>query len=185
VLERVIIAGFGGQGVIFAGKLLAQAMMAEGRNVTYFPAYGPEVRGGRAHCHVVVSSDEIFSPVIARPDTLIVMNQISWDYFAPSLSPEGVAVVNSTMVATGPAGIPGRLIPVPAAEIANELGDVRVTNMIMLGAYNHARSLLPLDRLLEHLRSALADRKAALYELNCQAVRKGVEAAAAALAAPR
>ena len=183
MLERVIITGFGGQGIIFTGKLLAQAMMDEGHNVTYFPAYGPEVRGGRANCHVIISSDEIFSPVIAQPDTLIAMNQISWDYFAASLRPEGLAVVNSTMVAVEAAAAPGRLIRVPAADIANELGDVRVTNMVMFGAYNHARSLLPLDRLLEHIRSALGSGKAALYELNCQAVRRGVEAAAAAIAA--
>ncbi len=182
MLERVIIAGFGGQGVIFTGKLLAQAMMDEGRNVTYFPAYGPEVRGGRAHCYVIVSSDEIFSPVIAQPDTLIAMNQISWDYFAPSLRPDGLAVVNSTMVKADPAAVPGRLIAVPAADIANELGDVRVTNMVMVGAYNHARSLLPLGRLLDHVRSALPGGKAALYELNRHALLRGVEAAAFATA---
>jgi len=177
MLERVIVAGFGGQGIIFLGKLLAQAMMDEGRNVTYFPAYGPEVRGGRANCHVVVSSDEIFSPIVVQADSLLMMNQVSWDYFAPCLRPAGLAVVNTTLVAAElPSGGP-RLLGVPASEIASGLGDIRAANMVMLGAYNHVRQLLGVDALLEHVREALGRRKADLFELNRQAVQKGVEAA--------
>jgi 2-oxoglutarate ferredoxin oxidoreductase subunit gamma len=207
VLERLIVAGFGGQGVILLGKLLAQAMMDEGKHVTYFPAYGAEVRGGRANCHVIISSDEIFSPVIARADSLIVMSQLSWDFFAPCLEPGGLAVMNSSLVAPGGehevrpylhASCRGEsrirpalaeastrsLVAVPATDIANELGDVRATNMVMLGAYHHVRQLLPLDALLGHLRAALGARKAGLFDLNCRAIHRGIEAAEAADAGP-
>ncbi len=180
MLERLIIGGFGGQGIIFLGKLLAQAMMDEGRHVSYFPAYGPEVRGGRANCHVIIASDEILCPIVEQPDALLMMNQISWDYFAPWLKPDGLAVLNSSMVEAA-AKAPGQqIVPIPASSIANDLGDVRVTNMVMLGAYNHLRGLLPLDRLLEHVRAALGVAKAALFDLNRRAVERGIEAAAAA-----
>lgn len=180
MVERVIIGGFGGQGVIFLGKLLTQAMMDEGLHVTYFPAYGPEVRGGRANCHVIIASEPILCPVIAQPDALLIMNQITWDYYAPWLRPGGLAVMNSSMVIGTPADPSHRVVCVPATEIANDLGDVRSTNMVMLGAYNQVRELLPLDNLLAHLRSALGGAKAGLFELNCKAVLRGSEAVAAA-----
>ena len=185
VLEKVIVAGFGGQGVMFLGRLLAQAVMHDGKNVSFFPSYGPEVRGGRANCHVIVSSDEIFSPMIAHADSLVAMSQLSWDFFSPRLKPEGMAVVNASMVRPANASPSLRLIPVPATEAASEMGDVRVTNMIMLGAYNRVRGLLPLDALLEHLRAALGGRKADLFELNRQAIQRGIQAAEEFLSRPR
>ena len=177
MVERVIVAGFGGQGVIFLGKLLAQAAMEQGKNVTYFPAYGPEVRGGRANCHVIVSTEEIFSPVVARPNSLLVMNQPSWDYFSPRLDGDGLAVVNSSMVKVPALEGSRRLLLVPATEIATALGEVRAANMVMLGAYNRVRDLLPLEALLESLRLVLGERKAGLYEVNARALRKGAELA--------
>lgn len=180
--ERLIIAGFGGQGVVFLGKLIAQAMMYEGMNVTCLPAYGPEVRGGWANCHVVVSSEEICSPAVAHPTALIVMNQISWDHFHGQLVPDGLAVVNSSMAAAKAASPSQHILPVAATEIANELGDVRATNMVMFGAYNYVRKLLPVDRLLEQLRASLGARKASLFALNRQAVLRGMEAAIAEIA---
>lgn len=176
--ERIIIAGFGGQGVLFLGKLLAQAMMHEGKHVTYFPSYGPEVRGGRANCHVIISPDEIFSPIITEADTVFAMSQPAWDFFATHLRPDGLAILNTSIVDPGGRHDPGRSVAVPATEVANELGDVRVANMAMLGAYNARRTLLSPDALLEHLAAALGERKATLFELNRQAIHKGMEAAA-------
>ena len=181
MIERLIVAGFGGQGIVFLGRLLADAMMHEGRNVTCLPAYGPEVRGGWANCHVIISSDEICSPAVTRPSALIAMNQISWDHFSPRLEPDGLAVVNASMATACAASPSQRILPVAATDIANELGDVRATNMVMLGAYNHARGLLAVDALLGHLRAALGPQKAGLFGLNQQAVQRGIEAAAAAL----
>ena len=173
--ERVIVAGFGGQGVIFLGKLLAQTAMEQGLNVTYFPAYGPEVRGGRANCHVILSSEEIFSPVVASPDSLLVMNQPSWDYYAPRLDDGGLAVVNSSMVRAQPPSRSQSIFHIPATETAAALGEVRAANMVILGAYNHIKKLVPLEALLASLRLALGKRKADLFEVNAQALRKGIE----------
>ena len=180
--ERAIIAGFGGQGILFLGRLVAQTAMHQGSHVTFFPAYGPEVRGGRANCHVIVSSEAIFSPMVVQADAVLAMNQMSWDYFREQLRPEGLAVVNASMVERRDGEAGERLIAVPATELANELGDVRATNMVMLGAYNHVRKLLPVDALVENLRSMLPGRKASLFELNHAAFHKGIDAADAALA---
>jgi len=177
VLERLIVSGFGGQGVLFLCRIVAQAMMHAGQNVTFFPAYGPEVRGGRANCHVIVSSGEIFSPLVTHADALVAMNQASWDYFLPSLLPDGLAVINTSLATPQGEQPSQRLVPVRATDIANGLGDVRVTNMVMLGAYNHVRGLLGLGDLLEHLREALGRSKAALFDLNRRAVERGLEAA--------
>ena len=183
--ERIIVAGFGGQGILFLGRLLAQAAMGEGSHVTFFPAYGPEVRGGRANCHVIVSSDEIFSPRIAQADAVLAMNQVSWDYFSQCLEPEGLAVVNASMVEIDAATGRARLVAVSATDIADEVGDVRATNMVMLGAYTHARKLLPVGVLLENLRAMLAGPKAKLFELNRQALQKGIDAAEASVGRAR
>lgn len=175
--ERIIIAGFGGQGVLFLGRLIAETMMRQGEHVTFFPSYGAEVRGGRANCHVIISSDEIFSPVIAQTDTLFAMNQPSWDFFLQRLRPEGLAVVNASIVETGDHEHARQTVPVPATELATELGEVRAANMVMLGAYNLVRGLLPLDALLRSLHTVLGTRKAELFDLNRRAIQKGVEAA--------
>jgi len=180
--EKTIVAGFGGQGIMFLGKVLAQAAMDAGHHVTYIPSYGPEVRGGKANCHVVVSSEEIDSPLAVCADAVLAMSQIAWDFFAPRLAPEGLAVVNSSMVSAGDAvqGGAQRVVAVPATALADRLGDVRVTNMIMLGAYNRARGLLAPEVLLESLRMALAGPKAKLFDLNRRALEQGIEAAEAA-----
>jgi 2-oxoglutarate ferredoxin oxidoreductase subunit gamma len=175
--ERVIIAGFGGQGILFLGRLLAQTMMHQGQHVTFFPSYGAEVRGGRAFCHVIISSSDIFSPVVDMADTLFALNQLSWEHFLTKLQPRGLALVNTSIVALDGKAHPQRVVPVPATELANQLGEVRVANMVMLGAYNAVRRLLPLDDLLRHLRTILGARKAELFDLNRRAIEKGVEAA--------
>lgn len=175
--EKVIIAGFGGQGVLFLGRLLAQAAMHEGKNVTFFPSYGPEVRGGRANCAVIISSGAIFSPMVTQPDALLAMSQISWDHFAPRMRPGGLAVVNASMVVLRGSAPAVRVVEVRASEIATDLGDIRVANMVILGAYVRARNLVPLPALVEHLRAALGARKADLLDLNRRAIEKGAEAA--------
>lgn len=177
--EKVIVAGFGGQGILFLGKLLAQSAMAEGHHVTFFPAYGPEVRGGRANCHVILSSEPIFSPRIDRADAALAMNQMSWDYFAERVRPDGLAVVNTSTVELERGTGPQRVVGVPATDLADEAGDVRATNMVMLGAYHRARQLLPADVLLATLRRMLPGAKAALWDVNRAAFQRGIEAAAA------
>ena len=174
--ERVIMAGFGGQGIMMIGKLLAGVAMREGKEVTFFPSYGAEVRGGTAHCHIVISDEPINSPVVEEADTLFIMNQPSYDKFRGRLRDGGLLVLNSSMAeeaASPEAGRTATCVGVPATEAANEIGNVRVANSVMLGAYAAARGLLPVEAVLAGLEREMVGRKAALLEVNRTAFRKG------------
>ena len=175
MLERAIMAGFGGQGLMFMGKLVAKMMMDEGMAVTYFPSYGAEVRGGTANCHVIVSSGEIASPIVEEADTIVVMNQPSYDRFKSRLAAGGVALVNSSLVqaADPPAG--RVILEIPATQMAGDLGDVRAANMVMMGAYNVVREFVPFEKLLAHMADAFGVRKKDAVELNGKAIELGRE----------
>ena len=175
MLERAIMAGFGGQGLMFMGKLTAKIMMDEGLYVTYFPSYGAEVRGGTAHCHVTVSSDEIASPMVEEADTIIVMNQPSYEKFKGRLSPNGLALLNSSLVDPADPPPADRILEVPATQIASDLGTVRVANMVMMGAYNAVREFVPVDTLVAAMHDAFGERKSAVWNINSRAVETGRE----------
>ena len=176
--HRMILAGSGGQGLLTAGKLLAECGMLEGRQVTYFPSYGAEVRGGTAHCHVVVSDEEVSSPLVEDATALLIMNQPSLERFCPRLVRGGLLVLNSSM-ASPPKPVRGRkVIEVPASDIARRLGDVRVANMIMLGALNATLGLVKSDHILAALARRLAGKSEALMPLNEKALTQGEELAA-------
>ena len=179
--ERVIMAGFGGQGMMMMGKLLAGVAMRQGKEVTFFPSYGAEVRGGTAHCHVVISDEPIYSPIVEEADTLIVMNQPSYDKFQPRLREGGLILLNSSMAETDDALAdtpPDTCLRIPATEVADEIGNVRVANAVMLGAYAASRGLLPAEAVLAGLESEMVGRKAHLLDVNRAAFRKGQEFAA-------
>jgi 2-oxoisovalerate ferredoxin oxidoreductase beta subunit len=129
------ISGFGGQGVLFAGIALAEAGMREGLQVSWIPSYGPEMRGGTAHCHVQLSPQTIASPLINHPTALIAFNAPSVDRFAPELVPGGLMMLNSSMIKKGPARTDINVVWVPATEAANDIGNPKVGNMVMLGAF--------------------------------------------------
>jgi len=177
--ERLILAGWGGQGMMLLGKILAEMGMREGLEVTFYPSYGAEVRGGTAHCHVVFSAGPIYSPIVEQADTLIIMNQPSYDKFHGRLKPDALMLLNRSLVAMPPStGGDGRefarrIVGVPATDIANEVGDVRVANVVMLGVYNTLKELLPDERAFDALERALTGRKAALLDVNRQAYEKG------------
>jgi len=180
VTERVIMAGFGGQGMMLLGKLLAQVALNEGLEVTFFPSYGAEVRGGTAHCHVTMSDEPIFSPMIERADSLIVMNQPSYDKFRPRLNPNGRLLLNTPMTRTEPAQegrSPASCLEIPATLLANELGNLRVANMIMMGAYATLLDILPQETVLRVIEENLGKRKAHLMEANRKAYREGAKRA--------
>jgi len=173
--ERVIFAGSGGQGVMLLGKILARAMMEEGKNVTYFPSYGTEVRGGTANCQVVISDEEIYSPLVEQPTSLIAMNAPSYRRFAGRLSPSGLLIVNTSLFKPdNPVGDVD-LREVPATELANSLGDTRVANVVMLGAYNAVRQFLPVEKLFACLRDILSGKAEQILLLNRKALQKGAE----------
>ncbi|QAZ68799.1 2-oxoacid:acceptor oxidoreductase family protein [Solidesulfovibrio carbinolicus] len=176
--QDVIIAGFGGQGVMLIGNLLAYAGMEHGLNVTYIPVYGPEMRGGTANCTVVVSDDAIGSPIIRSPKSLIIMNRPSLDKFQPQLVDGGVLVVNSSLVDPALADASRvRLVPVACNEIADGLGNTRMANMVALGAFIEATGVLPLSVVEESLSHVIAKHYSHLIPQNAEALRAGANAA--------
>jgi len=181
MLERAIIAGFGGQGLMFMGKLTAKMMMDEGLSVTYFPSYGAEVRGGTAKCHVIVSSDEIASPMVEQADTLIIMNQPSWERYKVQLAPDGVGLINASLVQPTDPPPAKRLVEVPVTQMASDMGDVRCANMVMMGVYNVLREFVPFDTLIAAMQQAFGERKSGIWDLNAQAIEAGREFAKANL----
>ena len=173
MLERTIMAGFGGQGLMFMGKLVAKMMMDEGYSVTYFPSYGAEVRGGTANCTIMISDDAIASPVVDVADTIIVMNQPSYEKFGAVLSADGSALVNASLVHMTEPLKTKLVLEIPATQIAVDLGDVRAANMVMLGAYNAVREFVPVEKLAEHVAESFGARKKQLVELNTKALEAG------------
>ncbi len=188
--EEIVIAGFGGQGVILAGKLLAQAAMEAGYEVTYMPSYGAEVRGGTAKCSVVMSNEEVACPLVKEMDTLIVMNNASLVKYGPYLREGGLLLLNSSLIKEDMGEMDKKdnveVLKVPADEIALEAGSVRSANMVMLGAYLQKRSmmgklakfdlpeLMP-DAITDVLGDVLAMRHHKTIPVNTKAIRAGAE----------
>lgn len=173
--ESVILAGFGGQGVIFSGKLLAQTAMRMGQEITFIPAYGAEVRGGTSNCTVVIDDQPIGSPLVSNPTSLVILNKASLTKFAPRLHPGGLLLYNSSLIDETPAvpHISCRIVPVPADELAIELGNQKAANMIMLGAYARLCPILSLEHVIEALPHVLAKRHHHTLPINEAALKKG------------
>jgi 2-oxoglutarate ferredoxin oxidoreductase subunit gamma len=170
---EVIFAGFGGQGVLFAGQVLAFAAMDAGHDVTWMPSYGPEMRGGTANCTVVIADEEIGSPTIKHPKAAVVMNLPSLDKFEPLVAPGGVLIVNSSLVNRDPIRTDITWVMVPAQEIAESIGPRRLLNMVMLGALVDKLPILPVNDIKESLASHLPERHKKLLPSNMAALDKG------------
>ncbi len=172
----IVLAGFGGQGVLFAGKLIAYAGLLEGREVSWLPSYGPEMRGGTANCSVCLSDDPIGSPLVTSPNALVAMNQPSLDKFEGSVVEGGVAVVDSTLVQRVPE-IPGvRMRALPATAMAEEAGFKKLANIILAGKLYAETSFCEEETLWKAMEKCVPARKAAMLEMNKQALKLGMEA---------
>lgn len=174
--EEVVIAGFGGQGVILAGKLLAQTGMRADIEVTYMPSYGAEVRGGTANCMVILSNKPIACPIVSKPNSLVICNKASLSKFAPRLRPGGLMIFNSSLIQdvhSVPDGV--EVIGVPAEDIALQAGNSKSVNMVMLGAYLGRRGLLSPQQAAEALPDVLAERHHKTIPANAEALRLGAE----------
>ena len=179
--EKCILAGFGGQGIMLMGQLLSQAALDDGLEVSWLPSYGPEMRGGTANCSVIISPEPIPSPVIAHDATsIIVMNLPSMEKFVPSLVPGGYALVNSSLIEARVARSDVTPIYVPCNDIANELGNLKMTNMVMLGAFIQLTECVHPESVLGALGHKFGERKAHLMEGNRAAFARGAECALAA-----
>ncbi|MEI7529137.1 MAG: 2-oxoacid:acceptor oxidoreductase family protein [Elusimicrobiota bacterium] len=173
--QGIRISGFGGQGVISAGVLLAQAGMMEGKEVSFFPSYGAEMRGGTANCSVVVASDEVSTPIVSTPDTAIVLNEPSLVKFEPTVRPGGLLIVNSSLVNSKPTRTDIKVLYVPCNQVAGELGNGKVMNMVALGAFAAATGAISVDAIARALPKVYKKLKPEVIELNVKALKRGAE----------
>ncbi len=170
----VIMAGFGGQGILLIGKMLAYAGMQEGKEVSWLPSYGPEMRGGTCNCTVVISDRPVGSPVIQSPRAVLAMNLPSLDKFEPDLRAGGLLLINSSLINRGAERDDVTAMLVPANEIANELGNPRGANMVALGAYLGATGAVSLEEVEAVVRETFA-AKPKVIDVNLEALKRGYE----------
>lgn len=175
--EKIIMAGFGGQGVMSMGQLLTYAGMIEEKNVSWLPSYGPEMRGGTANCAVIVSDKQVGSPIITNDATAaIVMNLPSLDKFEADIREGGNLLINSSLIEKKATRDDLKVFYVKANEIANDLGNAKVANMVMLGAYLEITKTVKVESVIEALKKVFGPAKEHLVPLNKQALEKGAEA---------
>lgn len=174
----VFFAGYGGQGVLLAGNILSYAAIYEGKNVSFFPAYGVEKRGGAAMCTVVFADGDTGSPVVGCPSVSVLLDQLSFDKYALKVKQGGICIVNSTLVNTEGVPLPGiEVVLVPMNQIALDMGDVRLVNMVACGAYIEKSAALKQASLEAALKKALPERNNRLIPANIKAMEAGAQAA--------
>jgi 2-oxoglutarate ferredoxin oxidoreductase subunit gamma len=173
MLIKTIFSGFGGQGVLSTGQILARAAMLEGRYVTFLPSYGAEVRGGTANCTVTISDEEIASPIASEPEFVVALNQPSFFRFQNLLPSGGLMLYNSSLVeATSQRG-DIETLGIPITDLATGLGNIKVANMVMLGAFVRVSNLIKADLLLKNLPAILGASRARLLKINTEAFQLG------------
>jgi 2-oxoglutarate ferredoxin oxidoreductase subunit gamma len=170
---ETVFAGFGGQGVLFAGQLLSYAGIAEDLHVTWIPSYGPEMRGGTANCTVIVSEERIGAPIIRNPTAAVVLNLPSLEKYEPLVKPGGLLVVNASLIEVESERDDIQAIYVPASDIATDLGNVRMANMAVLGALAQATGIVSLETLAQELEAHISKRHRQWVEPNKEALQKG------------
>ena len=173
--REIIIAGFGGQGVMSMGKILAYAGMKAGKEISWIPSYGPEMRGGTANCTVIISDEQIPSPFSDKPDTVIIMNLPSLNKFIDKVKKGGTAIINSSIISKKIKRNDIDLIKVPANKTAQELGNSKIMNMVLLGAYLEKIKEIKLSDIEKGLKEMLPERRHNLIPLNKKALKKGKE----------
>jgi 2-oxoglutarate ferredoxin oxidoreductase subunit gamma len=173
VYESIFIAGFGGQGVILTGRLICLAAMREGRFVSHIPSYGAEMRGGTANCSVIVSDEEIASPLVSSPGVCIVLNTPSLVKFQPIVKEGGLLIYNSSLIELEPERKDVEAVAIKANEIAEDVGSYRAANMVALGLLLKLRPIASLDAVLAALDEGVSERNRSLNEINRKALRRG------------
>ena len=172
---ETIMAGFGGQGLLFSGKVLAHAALIEGRELSWLPSYGPEMRGGTCNCSVIVSDEPVGSPIIAHPNVLMVMNEPSLDKFEDTVAAGGTIFVDSSLIARKVKRTDVDVVYIPATQMAKEMEATSLANMIILGAIVEKLGLVKGETVVTALKETISARKAALLDLNLKAVAAGAE----------
>lgn len=170
--QEIVFAGFGGQGILSMGKFLAYAGMDQGFNVSWLPSYGPEMRGGTANCSVIITEENIGSPIVTQATTLVVMNRPSLDKFENAVVPGGLVILDSSLVNREVIRKDITVLAIPASEIADELGSKKIANMVLLGALVAKTGIMPMEALLAALEG---HGKESFFEVNKKALEKGAE----------
>jgi 2-oxoglutarate ferredoxin oxidoreductase subunit gamma len=182
--QEVIIAGFGGQGVLSMGQLLVYAAMIEGKEVSWMPSYGPEMRGGTANCIVIVSGARISSPIVSKFSSAIVLNQPSLDKFAGKVTPGGILIYERSTIINAPTRTDIEVLSIPAIDEAHRLTSKQVANVVLLGAFLERRPIVRPENVIVALRKVLPKHRQHLLPVNEQALMRGKELAIEALAEP-
>jgi 2-oxoglutarate ferredoxin oxidoreductase subunit gamma len=177
MIEQIIFAGFGGQGVLLAGQVIAYAGMEEGKSVSWLPSYGPEMRGGTANCNVVLSDEEVASPVVVEADCVVVMNRPSMEQFEKAVKPGGVLILNSDLIEIEPKRTDIRVMRIPANMLAEQAGTIKTANMVILGAYNAYANIVGNQTIIHSLGKIMGERKKHLIPVNERALELGAAAA--------
>jgi 2-oxoglutarate ferredoxin oxidoreductase subunit gamma len=175
--EEMIFSGFGGQGALFAGMVLAYAGMDCGKNVTWIPSYGPEMRGGTANVTVIISDEEVGSPIIRHPSAAVVLNNPSMEKYEPLVKEGGILVYNESIISSRPGRPDIRYVLVPANDVASELGNPKMANMVALGALVAVTGILPLEMVAKALSEHLPKSKHKMLESNLMALERGAQLA--------
>ena len=170
---QILIAGFGGQGVLFAGKFLAYKALLENKQLSWLPSYGPEMRGGTANCSVIISDEPVGSPIVSKPDVLIVMNLPSLDKYEDAVVPGGKIFVDSTLIEREVVRKDVDVYYIPATKLANDINAPTLANMIMTGKVIKETGVVPYDNIEKALDKVVSARKAALKEINFKALETG------------
>ena len=173
--KQILFAGFGGQGVLSMGQFLAYAAMSTGKHVSWVPSYGSEMRGGTANCLVTISSEEIYSPLTEHPLVAVLLNRPSLDKFEPRIKPHGCLVINTSMVDRDPERTDLTVLKIPVNELAEEMGNTRGSNMILLGAYLERTSIVRVEDALQHFEVIYRGKKETVIQKNREAFLAGVE----------
>ena len=172
MITRTIFSGFGGQGVLLMGYVLSHGAMSKGLNVTYFPAYGAEMRGGTANCTVTLSDKKIASPVASNPDVLVAMNFPSLEKFGHTLVEKGLVFLNASLIEEDSLRTDIEVVRVPALELAREVGSERTANIVMIGVVCARAELLTLEETIKGMQAALKGRKK-LFKINQTGIERG------------
>jgi len=171
--DEIIIAGFGGQGIMLMGQILANAVMKEGKEVTFFPSYGPEMRGGTANCTVVISDEEIASPVVSNPSIVIALNAPSYEMFKKVLRKNGLLFANASLIEISKLSSNKNEFTIPATEIAQNLGNIQTTNIVMLGFFVKKTQIVNDKTIEKQIQTTFKKKGDAIIDLNLKAFKEG------------
>lgn len=173
--SQILIAGFGGQGVLFAGKFISYKGLLEGKNLSWLPSYGPEMRGGTANCSVILSDDPVGSPIVSNPDILMAMNLPSLDKYEDAVVPGGMIFVDSTLIERKVKRDDVKVFYIPSTALAQEIGAPTLANMIMVGKFMKESGAVSTENIEETLGKVVSARRANLLELNLKAIKTGMD----------